>query len=101
MLYKRIPIKLANGSVIHTARRGDVGKFKDVNCTTNCKHNLLSMNKLTLKRCTVTFTIEGNVLIQTSESTQQLRTFNEGVYTTTNHNKAFPNIALGPVIIRD
>jgi len=101
MRYKRIPITLADGSVIHTAGRGDVGEFKDVNYTPDFKHNLLSVNQLTLQGYTVTFTIEGNVIVQSCEGTQQLGTFNEGVYTTTNHNKALPSMALGPVIVRD
>ena len=69
MRYKRIPITLADGSVIHTAGRGDVGEFKDVNYTPDFKHNLLSVNQLTLQGYTVTFTIEGNVIIQCDHTT--------------------------------
>ncbi len=54
MRYKRIPITLADGSVTRTAGRGDVGEFKDVNYTPDFKHNLLSVNQLTLQGYTVT-----------------------------------------------
>jgi hypothetical protein len=110
MQKKRVPITLADGSVIHTAGRGDVGEFKNVNYMPTFKHNLLSVNQLTLQGYAVIFTTDGNVIIQNDNVHQQLGTFNEGIYVTTSTGRALPSagtvralptMALGPLIVRD
>ena len=86
MRYKRVPITLADGSVTYTSGRGDVGEFKDVNYTPDFKHNLLSVHQLTMQGYAITFTTDGNVIIQSNEGCKQIGAFNQGVYTTTKMN---------------
>ncbi len=76
MSYKRTPITLADGSTIHTSGRGTVGEFNEVNYVPEFKHNLLSVNQLTLLGYTVVFTTDYDVIIHSHDGEQRLGTYN-------------------------
>ncbi len=89
MSYKRTPITLADGSTIHTSGRGTVGEFNEVNYVPEFKHNLLSVNQLTLQGYTVVFTTDNDVIIHSHDGEQRLGTYNHGIYTTSIASEAF------------
>ena len=89
MSYKRTPITLADGTTIMTSGRGTVGEFTNVNYVPEFKHNLLSVNQLTLQGYTVVFTTDNDVVVHSDEGEQHLGTFQRGIYTTTSESTVY------------